>query len=185
MSHTAAQRHHWSREEYDRMIAAGIFHPEARLELIEGEIINMTPQGSLHATAVQLATELLKKAFSSQFAIRVQLPLALEDSSEPEPDLAVVIGSPRDYRDAHPTAAVLIVEIADSTLTFDRQQKKKLYARTGIEDYWIINLIDQQVEIYRNPKNEDYLQNTTLTPGQSITPLASSGTPINITDMLP
>jgi len=167
------------------MIAAGVFHPEARLELIDGEIINMTPQGSRHATAIQLAADLLRKAFSRDYTVRIQLPLALDDHSEPEPDLAIVAGSPRDYRDAHPTTAVLLLEVADSTLAFDQQQKKALYARTGIKEYWIINLINQQLEIYRDPKDNDYLQKLTLLPVQSIAPLAVPENPITVHDLLP
>lgn len=185
MSQTAVQRHHWSREEYDRMIAAGVFHPDARLELIDGEIINMTPQGSLHTTAVRLAEDLLRITFSTGYDIRVQMPLALDDTSEPEPDIAVVIGAPRDYRDAHPTSATLIIEVSDATLPYDRQQKKKLYARTGIEEYWIINLRDQQVEVYRNPQGEEYIQESTHQSGQSITPLANSKVNIAVADLLP
>jgi Uma2 family endonuclease len=185
MSQTAIQRHQWSREEYDRMIAAGVFHPEARLELIDGEIINMTPQGSFHATAVQLATDLIKDTFASEFAIRVQLPLVIDNSSEPEPDLAVVPGTPRDYKDAHPSTAVLIIEVADTTLSFDRQQKKKLYARAGIQEYWIINLIDQQLEVYRDPNDSDYLKIDTLKSGDAVTPLAAQQSTITIADLLP
>lgn len=185
MSRTAVQRHYWARQEYDRMIAAGVFHPEVRLELIDGEIINMTPQGSLHATAVQLAEDLLKAAFSTEFSIRVQMPLALDDSSEPEPDLAVVTGSPRDYRDAHPSSAVLIVEVADTTLSFDRQQKKRLYAHTSIQEYWIINLIDEQLEVYRDPQGDDYTFKITLLSGQSIAPLATPKSSVPVTGLLP
>ncbi|MFQ5760380.1 MAG: Uma2 family endonuclease [Acidiferrobacterales bacterium] len=185
MSRTAIERHRWAREEYDRMIAAGVFHPEARLELIDGEIVNMTPQGSLHATAVRLAEDLLRVAFSTGFDIRVQMPLALDDSSEPEPDLAVVTGSPREYRDAHPSGAVLIVEVADATLSFDRQQKKTLYARTGIQEYWIVNLTDEQLEVYRDPRGTDYTRKTTLRSGQSVAPLAAPESSISVIELLP
>ncbi len=185
MPRAAIQRHYWERQEYDRMIAVGIFHPEVRLELIDGEIINMTPQGSRHATTVQLAEDLLRVAFSTEFSIRIQMPLALNDSSEPEPDLAVVTGSPRDYRDAHPSSAVLIVEVADATLSFDRKQKKKLYARTSIQEYWIINLTDEQLEVYRDPQGDDYSFKTTLQPGQSIAPLAAPKNGFPVTGLLP
>lgn len=167
------------------MIEAGVFHPEARLELIDGEIINMTPQGSFHATAVQLTADLLRTAFSSGFVVRTQLPLALDDNSEPEPDIAVVSGSATDYRDAHPSRAALIIEVADSTLSFDRQQKKKLYARNGIPEYWIINLVEQQLEIHRDPEEKDYNENITLQKGQSIAPLSAPDNTISVTDILP
>lgn len=185
MSQTAIQRHQWTREEYDRMIAAGVFHPEARLELIDGEIINMTPQGSLHVTAVRLAEERLRLAFPQGHDIRVQMPLALDTNSEPEPDIAVVTGTLLDYRDSHPSTAILIIEVADTTLSFDQQQKKKLYARTGIQDYWIINLIDQQLEVYRDPKGDEYMQIKTLQSGETITPLSSPQSNIAISELLP
>lgn len=186
MSHVAVQRHRWSREEYDRMIAAGVFHPESRLELIDGEIVNMTPQGSLHATAVQLAQELLRSVFTPTHTIRVQMPVALGDNSEPEPDIAVVTGSPRDYRDTHPRTAVLLVEVADASLVFDREQKKALYARNAIPEYWIVNLIDRQLEVYRDPRGSDYAAQTTLRPPESITPLAAPRrSTVFIADLLP
>ena len=185
MSQTATQRHHWSREEYDRMIAASVFHPEAKLELIDGDIINMTPQGSLHATAVQLAADKLRQSFLSGFTIRVQMPIAIDDNSEPEPDIAVVIGAARDYKDAHPTNAALIIEVSDTTLSYDRQQKKKLYARTGIQEYWIINLKDKQVEVNRDPQKEEYTQEVIFRSTQSITPLANPNNSIFVTDLLP
>ena len=185
MSQTAVQRHQWSREEYDRMIAAGVFHPEARLELVDGEIINMTPQGSLQVTAVRLAEERLRLAFPKGHDIRVQMPLALDENSEPEPDIAVVTGTLMDYRDAHPSTAVLIIEVADTTLPFDRQQKKRLYARAGIQEYWIINLIDQQLEIYRDPKENGYLETDTLKTGKAVTPQTAPQSSIAIADLLP
>jgi Uma2 family endonuclease len=167
------------------MIAAGVFHPEARLELIDGDIINMTPQGSLHVTAVRLTEERLRLAFPKGYDIRVQMPLALDANSEPEPDIAVVTGNLLDYRDAHPNTAALIVEVADTTLPFDRHQKKRLYARNGIKDYWILNLIDQQLEVYRNPEEDDYKQILTLRSEESVAPLAAPESNIAIEDLLP
>lgn len=107
------QRHRFSRAQYEQMVEAGIFGAEDRLELLDGEIIDMAPRKSRHATAVALLTEILRPIFDPTYTLRVQLPLALDERSEPAPDIAVVPGSPRDYRDAHPTRAVLIVEVAD------------------------------------------------------------------------
>jgi len=148
---TTVQMKRWSREEYDRMIDAGIFAPSERVELIAGEIIAMSPQKSGHATAVRLSEEALRADFGIGYYVRVQMPIALDPYSEPEPDVAVVPGSARDYRDAHPTTALLIVEVADSSLTFDREQKGSLYARAGIADYWIMNLPEGRLEVYRDP----------------------------------
>jgi hypothetical protein len=108
----------WSREDYERMIEAGIFAPGERVELIDGEILEMSPQKSPHSTGVSLTAETLRVAFGEGYHVRTRMLLALDPYSEPEPDIAVVRGSPRDYRDAHPSSALLVVEIADSTLTF-------------------------------------------------------------------
>ncbi len=167
------------------MIAAGVFHPQARLELIDGEIINMTPQGTLHATTIQLVEDLLRSNFATGYSVRVQMPLALDDNSEPEPDLAVVTGSPRDYRDAHPSSAVLIVEVADATLAFDRETKKRVYARNGIPEYWILNLVDQKLEAYRQPEGEDYTHKQVIAAGAQVSPLAAPGAGIPVAELFP
>ncbi|OGI47632.1 MAG: hypothetical protein A2151_01735 [Candidatus Muproteobacteria bacterium RBG_16_65_34] len=185
MSSVSVQRHRWARQEYERMIAAGVFHPQARLELIDGDIVHMTPQGSLHATAVRLAEDALRAVFSAGFDVRVQMPLALDDSSEPEPDIAVVTGAPRDFRDAHPAGAALVVEVSDTTLAFDCAQKKRVYAGSGIREYWIVNLIDRQLEVYRDPRGNDYTTKTILRSGQSVSPLAAPKEDIPIKDLLP
>lgn len=147
----AAVRKRWTRGEYEQLAKLGIFHPDERLELIEGEIFELTPQGSGHATAVVLTSEAIRERLEPDYIVRVQLPLALDDFSEPEPDIAVVPGAARDYRDAHPTMAALVIEIADTTLDYDRHTKAPLYARAGIPEYWIVNLADRQLEVYRNP----------------------------------
>lgn len=121
MNHPTMKRRRWNREEYDRAIEAGVFQPGDRLQLIEGEIITLTPQGSRHATTIPLVEGALRKIFDARFHIRIQTPLALGEWSEPEPDIAIVPGSPRDYRDRHPTTAILVVEVSDATLKLDRE----------------------------------------------------------------
>jgi Uma2 family endonuclease len=147
----AIQVRRWTREEYDKMVEAGIFLPGERVELIDGEVLAMSPQKSGHSIAVSLTEEALRVAFGAGYYVRTQMPLALDAFSEPEPDVIVVPGSPRDYRDAHPTSALLVVEVADTTLAYDRTQKGSLYARAGVADYWILNLLDQRLEVYRTP----------------------------------
>jgi Uma2 family endonuclease len=93
----------------------------------------------------------LRVAFGSGFQVRIQLPLALDPYSEPEPDVAVIVGSPRDYRESHPTSAALVVEVADASLEHDRRRKGSLYARSGLSDYWVLNLLDRCLEVYRDP----------------------------------
>jgi Uma2 family endonuclease len=141
----------WTRQEYERMSEAGVLTENDRVELIGGEILTVTPQKSPHATAMVLTLEALRRVLPANLHLRSQLPLALGDDSEPEPDVAVVHGSMRDYRDEHPHSALLIVEVSDSTLAFDRHVKASLYARAGVPEYWVVNLVESVVEIYREP----------------------------------
>lgn len=181
----AIEMRRWTREEYDKMIAAGLFDPGERVELIDGEILQMTAQGSAHFTAVRLAEEALRKAFGAGFDVRVQGPLGISRSSEPEPDVAVVRGAPRDYRDAHPSTAVMIVEVADTSLEYDRQRKRSLYARAGLQDYWIVNLEDRCVEVYRDPEQASYRSSQRFFAGDQVSPLATPEARIPVEEMLP
>lgn len=174
---TKPQLHLWTRDEYDQMVAIGLFDGK-NVELIEGEVIDMSPMGSGHATAVALTAYSLIDAFGESYYVRWQLPFNASDISEPEPDVAVVVGTVRDYTHAHPSSAVLIVEVSDSTLAYDRKQKTSLYAKAGVTDYWIINLIDHQLEVYRNPVPDSeqlygfgYASKTVLRAGDVVIPL--------------
>jgi Uma2 family endonuclease len=182
----------WTRQEYDRMVAAGVFPPGERAELIDGEILAMTPQGSAHATAIRLTEDILRMTFGAGYDVRIQLPLALDPSSEPEPDVTVVRGSPRDYRDAHPASALLVVEVADTTLLYDREQKGSLYARAGVAEYWIVNLLDRSLEVYRDPAplpqaryGWEYRMKERYRAGDHISPLAASQARVAVADLLP
>lgn len=133
------------------MAEAGVFRPDERVELIGGRIVAMSPQNSPHATTLILVHDALRTIFSAGYVVRMQLPLDLSPSSQPEPDIAVVRGTARDYASAHPTAALLVVEVSDSTLAFDRGEKASLYANASIPEYWIMNLVDRRLEVYRDP----------------------------------
>jgi len=185
MTNTALVHHRWSRSEYERMAVAGVFAPEDRLELIDGEIWELTPQSSLHATAVRKAEEALRSVFEEGFDVRVQLPMALGPDSEPEPDVAVVPGHLEDYRDAHPCRAALVVEISDSSLDYDRSTKARLYAANDIGEYWIVNLVDSHIVIYRQSDGGEFRQQMMLGIGDSISPLANPDEEIAATDLLP
>ena len=141
-----------TRAKYDVLVKKGAFGPDDRVELLDGLLIVREPQGSRHAVVVDLVIAALERAFGEGYYIRGDKPVALDDVSEPEPDVAVVRGHPRDYLDAHPTTPVLIVEVADSSLAEDRLRKGGLYARAGIADYWIVNLVDNVLEVYRRPE---------------------------------
>ncbi len=133
----------WTRFEYERLIDAGMFRPGERLELLDGQLVVREPQGSLHATAVGLIEDALRACFGSGWVVRVQMPIALDDESEPEPDVAVVAGARRDYELSHPARPALVVEVSESSLGQDRGDKAGLYARAGVPEYWIVNLVSR------------------------------------------
>jgi Uma2 family endonuclease len=141
----------WTRLEYERLVEQRVFQPGEHLELLDGLLVVRESQGTRHAAAVAAARELLAAAFGPGYHVRGQAPVALDDASEPEPDLAVVRGAPWDYRDGHPSTPLLVVEVADSTLALDRRYKGGLYARAGITEYWIVNLVDIVLEVHREP----------------------------------
>jgi Uma2 family endonuclease len=182
----------WTRLAYERLAEAEILGPEDRVELLGGEMIVKEPQDSRHATAIELTARALRRAFGDGWNVRTQLPVALDDESEPEPDVSVVPGDPRDYRSAHPTRPVLIVEISLSRLDFDRVHKGSLYARADIADYWIVNIPQRRLEIYREPFRDvaaafgwRYRLSETWSPGDRVAPLAAPNADIAVDDLLP
>lgn len=186
----AIQTKRWTRQEYERMAALGLFGPEERVELLEGEIVTMTPQRSSHSATIGLAEAVLRRVFGPTHWIRIQLPLIVDPDSEPEPDLAVVPGSPREYVSEHPHTALLILEVADSTLEKDRAHKAPIYARAGIPEYWIVNLAERCLEVYREPVNQpgqpaSYRSFRKLSPSDRVSPLAAASVTIAVADLLP
>lgn len=184
------QPRQWTRKEYYRLLDLGFFRNQ-RVELIEGEIIERPPMKNSHAVAVSLALDALRAAFGERYWIRPQLPLHLGPRSEPEPDVSVVPGDARDYQD-HPTTALLVVEISDTSLSFDRGRKKGLYAGAGIAEYWIVNLVDKQLEVYRDPQRESrrprhhtYRKVTLLKLGAAVEPLAAPNARVTVNSLLP
>ena len=166
------------------MVDAGGFGPEDRIELLDGEIWEMTPQHSPHATAYALTGDALRLAFPDAY-VRYQLPFALDDVSEPEPDLAVVSGAVRDYTDRHPTEALLIVEVSDSSLRYDRTRKLAAYARNGVPEYWILDLQASCLEVYREPSGTSYASTSVLVAGDTVTPQHAPDAEIAVADLLP
>ena len=169
-----------------------MFGEDDHLELLDGLLVVREPQGSRHGAAVAALCEVLARAFSAGFHVRPQLPVALDDTSEPEPDVVVVRGGPWDYVSAHPSRPVLVVEIAETSLAVDRRHKGGLYARAGIADYWIVNLPDAVLEIYREPAPSgsapfgwEYRSVQLLTRDASVRPLAGSSPHIAVADLLP
>ncbi len=175
----------WSRDAYDRAVDAGVFGPDDRLELIDGQLLAMTPQGSRHAAVVGLAGAILREAFGAGCTVRLQCPLAVGDDSEPEPDLAVVTGREVDYLAAHPTTALLVVEVSDVSLLRDRTVKQRLYARHGIPEYWVIALPDARLEVHRDPVETGYRTVLVRGAGETIAPLARPAAAIAVRDLIP
>lgn len=182
----------WTREEYYRLAELGMFGRQ-RVELIEGAIIRLPAQKNLHAISIDLTQDALRGAFGPGFWIRIQLPLHLGPRSAPEPDLAVVLGRSRDYlKTDHPQTALLIAEISDTSLAYDRFRKASLYARAGIADYWIVDLIDRRLEVRRSPVADPamrygfgYADESVLTESDFVSPLAAPAARIAVGDLLP
>jgi Uma2 family endonuclease len=192
MSSEAIRARRWSREEYEHLVEQGIFGRGERVELLGGALIVREPQGSPHMTAIGLVDDRLRLAFGPGWIVRTQGPVALDDESEPEPDVAVVRGTRRDYASGHPTRPALLVEVAESSLVLDREQKGSLYARARVAEYWILNLIDRALEVYREPTPAAeaqygwrYRTVSTLQPGAFVSPLAAPAARISVADLLP
>ena len=186
---TGLLRHLLTWDEYDSMVDAGVFK-DRRLELIEGELIDMTPIGDEHAALSDPIAMLLRETFGSGFAVRTQVPIAIGGDprpSAPEPDITVAVGTWRDYLSRKPAPADirLIVEIADTTLSTDRNVKAALYGTAGIPEYWIVNLADRQIEVYRTPSEIGYGSIKIYRAGDSFEALRAPGKPIAASDLLP
>ena len=191
MRQTPLTLRRWKRVEYERLVDLGVFEGDP-IELIGGQLIVAEPKGSPHATAVGMANDALRAVLPPGWIVRVQDPLALDDESAPEPDIALVRGSRADYRHAHPARPALAIEVAQSSLGFDRQQKGSLYARAGVQDYWIVNLVDGVLEVYRDaapdasaPYGWRYQSIQTLSPPALVTPPVLPSSSIPVAALLP
>jgi Uma2 family endonuclease len=180
------------RVRYDEMVERGLLDSDDKVELLDGLLIAKEPQSSLHASAVLAAEAALAKAFGRGYTVRPGLPVALDDYSEPEPDLAVVRGGVWAYRREHPVKPLLMMEISMTSQRKDRLLKGGLYARAGILDYWVLNLVDEALEVYRDPVRAPshrfgwkYRNVRLLQRGATITPLAAPRRRIRVSDLLP
>jgi Uma2 family endonuclease len=182
----------WTRAEYDRLIGLGVLHEDERIELVGGDLVCKEPQSARHAAVIFRVAEVLRGGFGSGWQVRSQLPLALGDDSEPEPDVAVVRGGPDDFFDAHPAGAAVVVEVALSSLLFDRDDKASLYARGGVPDYWIVDVDGRRLEVHRDPGRDDsarfgwrYGTVERLGPDDAVCPLAAPEVRIPVAALLP
>jgi Uma2 family endonuclease len=154
-----------------------------RAMLIDGVIMEQGPMSPPHAVTLGLVDEGIRAAFGSRWWLRNQMPLILGQDTDPEPDLAVVPGRPRDYN-GHPTTADLVVEVADSSLGFDTNDKKLLYARAGIREYWVVDINGRSLLVYRDPQGGDYTTQRTLGPADTLSPLVAPGAVVRVADLL-
>ncbi|RAI58718.1 Uma2 family endonuclease [Roseicella frigidaeris] len=180
------RRHKLDIHGYYRMAEAGILTRDDRVELIEGEIVDMVPIGSPHSAAVNGLIAVLAGAVQGRATVTAQSPLRLSDTNEPQPDFMLLRPRADFYRGAHPTAAdvLLLVEVAQSSLAYDRRVKLPLYARHKVPEVWIVNLGEGVVEVYREPKDEAYLATTRAARGDMLEPAALPGLRIAVTEVI-
>lgn len=157
------------RAEYERLVALGVFEGE-RVELLYGVIVQMSPHGPPHDSVLDRLTKLFVQGVGDRARVRIQSSFAASDGSEPEPDAALV--PERDYDDGHPDVAYLIVEVAESSLNKDRGVKAKLYAESNVSEYWVVNLVDRRVEVFRAPASGRYTEESIAQKGEVLRPLA-------------
>lgn len=186
---TEPQTRHWTLAEYYQLAEEGWFEGQ-RVQLIEGEIIQMPPQGHLHCQSLMLVSRWLQKTLGTTSLLRTQMPLNTADDTDPEPDLAVVQGPLEQYHD-HPQTALLVVEIVDSSLRLDRR-KAVIYAAAGVQEYWIVNLNDRCIEIHREPRPDakstsgfTYQNRTIANDEQTISSLLAPSATIKVSDLMP
>jgi Uma2 family endonuclease len=182
----AQTKHRFSVKEYYRMAETGVLRPDARVELLNGEIIDMSPIGSTHAGTVKRFIRIFTKLANDRWTISAQDPLRLDDHSEPEPDFMLLKPSPDDYTSRHPKPdeVFLLAEVADASLDYDREEKLPAYGRSGVAEVWIVNLNELTVEVYREPHFTGYGSKTILRSGSQAAPLAFPDATIDVAELL-
>lgn len=178
---------YWTVQDYHRMSEMGILDTDERTELINGQISLMASKGTPHVTSLYLLANALRDHLGDAVLVRTQDPIQLDDWSEPEPDLVIVRGTVLDYADHHPRPEeiALVVEVADSTLKQDCEIKDKLYAQAGIADYWVLDLKNRQLHVFRNPTPTGYTSHLTLSEPNEVEPRLFPGLILSLTAILP
>jgi Uma2 family endonuclease len=182
---SAPALHRFNVEEYYRMAETGVLKPDARVELIDGEIHDMSPIGPLHGGVVNRLTRFFGKAARGRWLLSPQNPTRLNMYSEPQPDLMLLKPAPDDYTTHHPAPddVLLLIEVSQSSLAFDRRKKIPLYARTGISEVWIVNLRKRVIEIYRDPHAAGYAETTIVRAGDKVSPQAFPKVSLDIAEL--
>jgi Uma2 family endonuclease len=175
----------FTREEYRQMAEAGILKPTERVELIRGEIIQMSPPGRRHVAFVDNLTQLLILKLQGRAIVSVQNPVVLDESSEPQPDLAMLQRRSIPYKEVEASAAdvLLLIEVADTSLRYDRRTKLRLYAEAGVPEYWIVDCAAEAVDVFRAPEADAYGEETRVTGSGTIHPAAFPDVAISLVDL--
>ena len=174
-------------DEYYRMAEVGILKCDERVELIEGEILVMPPIGPEHAWNVDQFNEILIRRAAGRYYVRSQNPVRLSDDTEPEPDVSLLRRRPEGYGAAHPTPAdvLLVIEVADSSLEYDRNTKAHIYGRSGVPETWVRNLPEDCIERFTEPGPSGYARHTVHRRGETLTPVALPDFELDVGDLLP
>ena len=182
----AQTRHRFSVREYYRMGETGVLTPDARVELLNGEIIDMSPIGPFHGGVVTYLTEVFAVRSRGRWLTRVQNPLRLSEESEPQPDLLLVKPCADFYRKRHPAPedVYLLVEVSETSLEVDRDEKLPAYGRAGIPEAWLVDLNEETVEVYREPHFSGYASRTVLRAGQKVAPQAFPDVAVDMAELL-
>ena len=182
----APAKHRFNVAEYYRMAETGVLRPDARVELLNGEIIDISPIGPFHGGVANYLNQIFMTASRGRWMTSVQNPVRLDDRSEPQPDVMLLKPAGDFYRRRHPKPpdVFLLVEISDSSLESDQLEKLPAYGRAGISEVWIVNLIDETVEVYREPHLTGYAGKTVLRAGEQATVAAFPDVKVDIADLL-
>ena len=179
-------QHRFNVNEYYRMAETGVLRPDARVELLDGKIIDMSPIGPFHGGLVNRLIRKFAKLSNGRWMLSAQNPLRLDDQSEPEPDVMLLKPAADDYTSRHPQPddVFLLIEVSDSTLDYDREEKLPAYGRAGVTEVWIVNLQDATLEIYREPHFTGYGSKTILHAGEQAKPLAFPDAALDVAELL-
>jgi hypothetical protein len=181
-----APTYQWTVEEYEKLGEAGIFHENDRVELLNGDIIIMSPIGYRHAQAVTRLTNFFARRSSGRFDVSPQNPFNLDPHSQPQPDICLL--DPRAAQlKSHPSTDLifLVIEVSDSSVRYDRGDKRPAYARQGVREFWLLNLEDNVLEVYRHPSGESFTDGQILQPEETIAPLAFPDLQARVSEFLP
>jgi len=182
----AQTQHRFSVEDYYRMAETGVLRPGKRVELLDGKIIDMSPIGPFHGGLVNRLSRLFNQLSNNRWLVSVQNPLRVDDHSEPEPDVMLLKPAADDYTSRHPQPqdVFLLIEVADSTLEYDRAEKLPVYGRAGVAEVWIVNLPDAAIEVYREPHFTGYSSRTILRAGDQAKPQACPEVTVDVSELL-